>query len=243
MKDKLLVFIQTEFVYIASQNTAWIKWTPAWKKPERRMLCFQPVVKRKKNTIKRKKNCQFFSFLSDRIKCPFDCSCRYWNLKLNRIKIPDANGVEKSDAPADVVDPKDGTVLPNKDRVDAANKDDDDICGDTPDPNNEEGEAEVAGVANREDDIEEAGAEDGVLKRESPPPEEADITADVCGATNAPVAVFVSDPPTCADGCEFTGKCKVGCTLLAAASCLAVSRRSASRNGSLPSPRRRWSAR
>lgn len=136
------------------------------------------------------------------------------------------------------MDPKDGTVLPNKEGVEAANKDDDDdICGDTPDPKGKEAEAEVAGVANREDDIEEAGVEDGVLKRENPPPEEADVTADVCGATDAPVAVFVSNPATCADGCEFTGKCKVGCTLLAAASCLAVSRRSASRNGSLPSPR------
>lgn len=133
------------------------------------------------------------------------------------------------------MDPKDGAVLPNKEGVEAANKDAEDIWGEAPDPNNEDAEAEAAGVANREDDAEAAGVEDSVLKSDSPPPEDA----DVCGAADAPgVAVFVSNP-TCVDGCEFTGKCKVGCTLLAAASCFAVSRRSASRNGSLQYPRRR----
>lgn len=103
----------------------------------------------------------------------------------------------------------------------------------------------MLGVANREDGTEE-GAEAGVPKSDNPLPEEANVEgADVCCAVDdAPcVPELVSNPATCVDGCEFAGKFKVGCTLLAAASCLAVSRRSASRNGSFPSPRRRWSAR
>lgn len=165
------------------------------------------------------------------------------------VAAPEANGVENSELPGVVLEPKAGAALPNKEGVEAdANKDDDedpksDVWGVAPDdPNREDTGAEVVGVANREDGTEE-GAEVGVPKRL---PEEANVVAaDVCWAVDdAPrVPELVSNPATCVDGCEFAGKCKVGCTLLAAASCLAVSRRSASRNGSFPSPRRRWSAR
>lgn len=108
--------------------------------------------------------------------------------------------------------------------------------------------AEVVGVANKEDDMEEDGTE-GVLKREKAFPEGAGagavaVAVDAWGAVDAEeVAELANKPAPCVEGCEFAGKCKVGCALLAAASFLALSRRSASRNGSFPSPRRRWSTR
>ena len=59
-------------------------------------------------------------------------------------------------------------------------------------------EAPEVGVANREDDMEEAGVKDGVLKRDNPPPEEADdVAADVCGAEAAAgVAELANNPAT-----------------------------------------------
>ena len=91
----------------------------------------------------------------------------------------------------------------------------------------------------------EEDATEGVLKRERAFPEDGCAGAvDVWGAVDAEeVAELANKPAPCVEGCEFAGKCKVGCTLLAAASFLALSRRSASRKGSFPSPRRRWSTR
>lgn len=137
----------------------------------------------------------------------------------------------------------------NKEGVDAepSNDADDELkseaWGEAPDdPNKEDTGAEDVGVAKREDDEKEEDATvEGVLKRENPLPEEADAgAADACGTMDAPgVAELANNPATWVEGCEFAGKFKVGCTLLAAASCFAVSRRSASRNGSFTSPRRR----
>lgn len=57
-------------------------------------------------------------------------------------------------------------------------------------------EAPVVGVANREDGMEEAGVEDGVLKRDNPPPEEAaDVAAEVCGAEAAAGAAELANKP------------------------------------------------
>lgn len=159
-------------------------------------------------------------------------------------KVPEANGVENREPPAEVVEPKadGGALLGNKEVEAEPSAGADDAL-----PNKVDPVAAVCGVANKEDDMEEDGAEEGVLKRDIPLPEEADasvVAADVCGAVDAPgVAELANKPATCVEGCELAGKCKVGCTRLAAASCFAVSRRSASRNGSFPSPRRRWSAR
>lgn len=154
---------------------------------------------------------------------------------------PVANGVENSEPPAGV-EANVEAVLLNKEAVDAENNEEDDVpnnvlCGEAPDgPNKEDTGAEVDGVANREDAVTE---EDGVLNK--PLPEEAAaVAADACGAVDvAGVADLANNPVPCVEGCEFTGKCRVGCTLLAAASSLAVSLRSASRNGSFPSPLRR----
>lgn len=101
-------------------------------------------------------------------------------------------------------------------------------------PNKEEVGAAEAGVAKREDE----GAEAGVLRNEKPAPEEG--FGVVCG-----VAELVINPATWLEVCVLVaaGRCRVGWTLLAAASCFAVSLRSASRNGSLYSPLRLWSAR
>lgn len=145
-----------------------------------------------------------------------------------------------------MLEAKAGAVLPIKEGVEAdPNKEADaepkrDVWGVAEDePNREETGAEVEGVANK-DDFKVDGAE-GVLKSENPLPDEAVVTAEeVCGTVDAPWAPeLVNKPATCVDGCEFADKWRVGCTLFAAASCLAVSRRSASRNGSFPSPRRR----
>lgn len=96
--------------------------------------------------------------------------------------------------------------------------------------------------------IEDEGPEAGVLRNEKPAPEEGfDVGTDVCGGFEAPgVAELAINPVTCVEGCVLVveaGRCRVGWTLLAAASCFAVSLRSASRNGSWHSPLRRWSAR
>ena len=139
-----------------------------------------------------------------------------------------------------MVAPKAGVALPSTEGVEVElNKDADDkpikdawgVAED--DPNREDTGAEEDGVVNREDII-------GVLSENPLPDVAAVVAADVCGKDDAPgVPELADNPATCVDGCEFEGKCKVGCTLLAAASCLAVSRRSASRKGSFPSPRRR----
>lgn len=112
-----------------------------------------------------------------------------------------------------------------------------DDCGEAVVPNNDTGAAEVAGVEKRDGVV--VGA-DGVEKIL---PVEADTAAggvavETAGAAKLATALLIG-----AAACGTAGKCKVGCTLRAAASCLAVSRRSASRKGSFPSPRRRWSAR
>lgn len=164
---------------------------------------------------------------------------------------------ENSEPPAEIV-PKAGVVLPNKEGVEAeprAGADEEapkawvalpNKEGVAADPNKVDTGAEVVGVANKEDDMEEDGTE-GVLKREKAFPEDAGagaVAVDAWGAVDAEeVAELANKPAPCVEGCEFAGKCKVGCALLAAASFLALSRRSASRNGSFPSPRRRWSTR
>lgn len=106
--------------------------------------------------------------------------------------VPEANGVENSEPPAGVAEPKDGVVLPSREGVEVEpNKDADeelkrDVWGIAEDePNREVAGAEVGGVVNREAvDIE--GAE-GVLKCEKPPPDEATgATLLVCGAVEVP---------------------------------------------------------
>lgn len=110
------------------------------------------------------------------------------------VAAPEANGVEKSEPPADAVEPKAGVVLEKRDGVDADPKRD-------PDEELKRDvwmEAPVVGVANREDAREEAGVEDGVLKRDNPLPAEADdLAADVCGAEAAAgVAELANKPAT-----------------------------------------------
>lgn len=96
----------------------------------------------------------------------------------------------------------------------------------------------LTGVATREDE----GAEAGVSGNKPAP--DLGKAAGVCGAFEDPgVAELLINPVTCVLVLVATGRWRVGWTLLAAASCFAVSLRSASRNGSLHSPLRRWSAR
>lgn len=73
---------------------------------------------------------------------------------------------------------------PNNDPDEAPKRD---VWGVEPDdPKSEDTGAEVAGVANREDTMEE-GAEVGVPKSDKPLPDEADaVAADVCWAVDAP---------------------------------------------------------
>lgn len=110
---------------------------------------------------------------------------------------PEANGVEKSEAPAEAVEPKAGVVLPNKEGVEADPKRDPDE-----ELKSDDCEAAAVGVANREDGTEE-GAADGVLKRDKPPPEEAEVIAvDVCATAVTPgvAELVVSNPETWVDG-------------------------------------------
>lgn len=86
----------------------------------------------------------------------------------------------------------------------------------------------MAGVENRDDDD---MAANGVLK--SPEPDAG--AAAIGGVAAAGVAELAGN------GCELDGRWRVGWTLRAAAARFAVSRRSASRNGSFVSPRTRWS--
>lgn len=131
---------------------------------------------------------------------------------------------------------------PNKDGVDPKGVE---IWGEIVFPNKENVEAEADGVENIEEEgTAAAGADDaGVLKNENPlPNEEADNPTEDCGAPEvAAVAELENKPATCVDG--WAGMFNVGWILLAAASSLAVSRRSASRKGSWASPRRLWSTR
>lgn len=145
----------------------------------------------------------------------------------------------------------DGVVWPNKEgtepNVEAEEDPKSDVCAGVMDgPNKDGAGAAEGGVAKKEDE----GAEVGVLRNEKPAPEEGfDVgtAADGCEAFEAPgVAELAINPATCVEGCVLVveaGRCRVGWTLLAAASCFAVSLRSASRNGSWHSPLRRWSAR
>lgn len=94
-----------------------------------------------------------------------------------------------------------------------------------------------AGVVEVAKRLDEDGAEAGVVRVEKALEEvAAEGKEDCCGWLVAGAAI-------CAMGCAGAGKCSVGWTLLAAASCLAASRLFASRNGSLPLPMRRCSLR
>lgn len=153
--------------------------------------------------------------------------------------IPVANGVEKEDTPAAGVEPNNGAVLV-KEGVEVDKELKSDAWGEADDANKEDMGADVTGVANREDDGVEAA---GVLKSVDPLPEE-EKPAAVWGVADVPgAAELANKPATWVDGCGFAGKCCVGWTLRAAASCLAVSLLSASRKGSFIWPLRRWSAR
>ncbi|KAF7828770.1 pentatricopeptide repeat-containing protein [Senna tora] len=98
-------------------------------------------------------------------------------------KVPEANGVEKSEPP--VLAPN-GVVPLNREGVEEGpNKEDDEELKSEAwgvaldDPNKEDTGAEVVGVVNR-DGMDEGGAEDGVLKSENPLPDEVDeVAADV----------------------------------------------------------------
>lgn len=158
--------------------------------------------------------------------------------KVETERLPVAKGVAKVETPEEGVEANKDAEPPREGiEADRAPKSDD--CGEAPDDPNKEIGAEVAGVENREaDDVAAAGAD----KKEKLLPEEADGAAGAAAsvAVDAPgIAELEKSPATWVAGCGSAGKCRVGCTLLAAASCLAVSRRSASRNGSFPSPRRR----
>lgn len=154
---------------------------------------------------------------------------------------PVANGVAKEDTPAAGVEPNNGAVLV-KEGVEVDKEPKSEVWGEAADPNKEDTGADVTGVEKREDDGVEAA---GVLKSVDPLPDGAEEKpAAVWGAADVPAAaVLANKPATWVDGCGFAGKCCVGWTLRAAASCLAVSLLSASRKGSFIWPRRRWSAR
>lgn len=151
---------------------------------------------------------------------------------------PPPNGVENSEVPVKAgVEGKDGVIPPNPDGVGV-----DPSVGVEDVPNGVDSWAdpvvpkrlvvrlEVVGVEKR---LEVDGAEAGMLKAakalEEVPPEGS---KDCCGWLVAGAAV-------CVAGCAGAGKCNVGWTLLAAASCLAASLLLASRNGSFALPRRR----
>lgn len=87
---------------------------------------------------------------------------------------------------------KAGVVLPRREGVEDANKDDDellkrDVTGLAEDvPDREDVGSEAVGVVNREDNMEADGAA-GVLKSENPLPDDAAVVAaDVCGAVDVP---------------------------------------------------------
>lgn len=110
------------------------------------------------------------------------------------VAAPEANGVEKSEPPAIAVEPDAGVALENREGMEAA-------AGEEADEELKTDvwmEAPGVGVANREEGMEEAGVEVGVLKRDNPPPEEADaVAADVCGAEAAAgVAELANNPAT-----------------------------------------------
>lgn len=151
---------------------------------------------------------------------------------------PPPNGVENSDVPAIAgVEGKDGVILPNPDGAGV-----DPIVGVEDVPNGVDSWADPVvpkrlvvrlGVVGVEKRLEVDGAEAGMLKAAKALEEvAADGSKDCCGW-------LVIGADICVVGCTGAGKCNVGWTLLAAASCLAVSLLFASRNGSLALPRRR----
>lgn len=110
-------------------------------------------------------------------------------------------------------------------------------------PKTDKDGVDAVGVEKRNEEVEAAAAEDGVLNIEKPDVEAVELPG-CWGILDIVVAELANKPAPWVDGCAGTaGKCKVGWTLLAAASCLAVARLSASRKGSFPSPQRRWLAR
>lgn len=160
---------------------------------------------------------------------------------------PPPNGVENSEVPAIAgVEGKDGVIVPNPDGAGV-----DPTVGVEDVPNGVDSWADpvvpkrlvvrlVVGVEKRlgvvgvEKRLEVDGAEAGKLKAATVLEEVAAAgSKDCCGW-------LVVDAEVCVVGCTGAGKCNVGWTLLAAASCLAASLLFASRNGSLALPRRRW---
>jgi hypothetical protein len=96
-----------------------------------------------------------------------------------------------------------------------------------------------AGVTGVEKRFDEDGAEAGVVKAEKALDEVTlEGKEDCCDWL-----VAVAGAAVCVVGCAGAGRCKVGWTLLAAASSLAASLLFASRNGSFPLPIRRCSLR